>query len=393
MTDPLPESNISPNQDFNQDSNLNTNQTSNINKNLETEESTALLKSLRRKEGNWVQWGQACQKLQKTGLSPQTIFEETGFEPIQQNQIMVAAQVFSGLEANHASMQVLEHFSQTGSDSLYELRILNQSERVAAAELLIAKKIDSEGAHEVAKAIKEFSRLFKSPNPLPAGFSAHPGDVVAYECWKNARQKTDLQERSRLIAKGLSFAHSADARQQVENLLTDFTITKTAAAPRLPLYRPEEDTESPRIIPVVGKLPISKVDLMAAPLTVELGKFRLVKFDGAGAFVAIPSWKVILDAEDPVALIADSAELIADLIPGAANEEILIIVDRSQRQWQLESYFLVENLPDGKLAFAWFLEPPTDNFLGKILGKMILVLRPKKVLDEDFRKDLWELEE
>lgn len=342
----------------------------------------ALLKSLRRKEGNWVQWGQACQKLQKSGYSPQAIFEETGFEPIQQNQIIVAAQVYAGLETQ-VSESVRSHFAQTGSDSLYELRILNQSERVAAAEFLVAKNIDSEGAHELAKAIKDFSRLSK----LPEGFTAHPGDTVAYQCWKNARQKSDLQERSRLIAKGLNFAHSITARQQIEKLLTDFTITKAASAPRLPLYRPEEDTESPRIIPVAGKLPISKADFMAVPMTDEVGKFRLVKFSGTGVWVAIPSWKVILEAEDAIALITDSEYL----IPDSAPEEILVICDRAQRQWQPDSYFLVEEFVEheSKLGFQWFAEPTSVS----LLGRMILVLRPKKVLDEDFRKDLWELEE
>jgi hypothetical protein len=338
-----------------------------------------LLRSLRRKEGNWVTWGQACQKLQKSGYSPQAIFEETGFEPIQQNQIIVASQVYAGLETNQASERVRSHFAQKGSDSLYELRILNQADRVAAAELLIAQNIDSEGTHEVAKAIKEFSRLSK----LPEGFSAHPGDVVAYECWKNARQKSDLQERSRLIARGLNFAHSVTARQQVEKLLTDFTITKAASAPRLPLYRPDEDTESPRIIPVAGRMPISKAELMAVPMVDELGKFRLVKFSGTGVWVAIPSWQVILEAEDAIALITDSEYL----IPESAPEEILVICDRSQRQWQADSYFLIEE--DEKLVFQWFPEQPTI----RLLGRMILVLRSRKILDEDFRKEMWQLEE
>ncbi|AFY75423.1 hypothetical protein Syn7502_03586 [Synechococcus sp. PCC 7502] len=338
-----------------------------------------LLRSLRRKEGNWVQWGQACQKLQKSGYTPQAIFEETGFEPIQQNQIMVAAQVYSGLEAQQASETVLDHFAQRGSDSLYELRILSQVERVAAAEFLVAKTLDSEGAYELAKAIKEFSRLTK----LPEGFSDHPGDTIAYQCWKNARQKSDLQERSRLIAKGLSFAHSVSARQQIEKLLTDFSVSKALTAPRLPLYRPDEDTESPRIIPVAGKMPITKADFMAVPMTDEIGKFRLVKFSGTGVWVAIPSWQVILEAEDAIALIVDSEYL----IPDNTSEEILVIVDRSQRQWRADSYFLVES--EGSLIFQWFPEAPSLP----ILGRMILVLRPKKVLDEDFRKDLWQLEE
>src|SRR4028119_858822 len=38
-----------------------------------------LLQLLRRKESNWVKWGQACQHLQKAGYNSQTIFEATGF--------------------------------------------------------------------------------------------------------------------------------------------------------------------------------------------------------------------------------------------------------------------------------------------------------------------------
>jgi hypothetical protein len=55
----------------------------------------SLLQSLRRKEGTWVEWGQACLTLQKAGYSPQAIFEATGFEPVQQNQIIVGGQVYT----------------------------------------------------------------------------------------------------------------------------------------------------------------------------------------------------------------------------------------------------------------------------------------------------------
>ncbi len=34
----------------------------------------------------------------KIGYNPQDIFEATGFEPIQQNQVVVGAQVYSSLE-------------------------------------------------------------------------------------------------------------------------------------------------------------------------------------------------------------------------------------------------------------------------------------------------------
>jgi len=340
-----------------------------------------LLRSLRRKEGTWVEWGQACQQLQKAGYRPQAIFEETGFEPIQQNQIIVAAQVYASLLSGGAPARVLEHYQQRGSDSLYELRILSQEQRVATAELLVEKGIDSEGAREVAKAVKEPSYL----SELPDGFSDHPGDAVAYQSWKSARQQEDLQSRSHLIAKGLRFAHTPTARQHLEKLLTDFTVVKARSAPRLPIYRLETEEEMPRLLPVVGKLPLTQADLQAVPLVEETGPFKLVKFAGEGAWVAVPGWQVILLAEDPVAILIDSQQLPAPL-PGKP-EEVLMVVDRAQRRWDADSYFLIESYC--QLACQWFEEAPTVPLLGRI----ILVMRPKKILDEDLTKDPWQIDE
>ena len=75
------------------------------------------------------------------------------------------------------------------------------------------KKIDIDRAHQVARAVKDFYRL----SQLPAGFANHSGDAVDYLCSKNARQKKDLQARSRLIAQGLKFAHSQTARESIES--------------------------------------------------------------------------------------------------------------------------------------------------------------------------------
>ena len=339
-----------------------------------------LLRSLRQKQGTWIEWGKACQQLQKAGYTPQGIFEETGFEPIQQNQIIVAAQVYTSLVNSNAPANVLAHFEQKGSDSLYELRVLAQSERVAAAELLLTKNVDSEGSHEVVRAIKEFSMT-----KLPDGFSSHPGDAVAYQCWKSARQKEDFQERARLIARGLNFVHSETARQQIEKLLTDFTVVKARPTPRLPIYRSETEAELPRILPVVGKLPLTKADLQAVPLIDEMGPLRLVKFSGEGVWVAVPGWQVVLNAEDPVAILSDS-EALPTSLPGKP-EEVLVVIDRAQREWQVDNYFVVQ--PAGQLEFQWFVEAPDLP----LLGRVILVMRPKRILDEEATKDLWQIDE
>ncbi|MCL1465728.1 RuBisCO accumulation factor 1 [Argonema galeatum] len=346
-----------------------------------TAEVEDLLRSLRRKEGTWVYWGQACQKLQKAGCNPQKIFQETGFEPVQQNQVIVASQVYTSLVNAVVSDEVLEHFQQTGSDTLYEFRILTQPQRAAAATFVLEHKLDSLAAKDLAKAIKELSWL----RNLPSGFTDHPGDALAYQYWKYAREQSDLQERSRLIASGLKFVRSDSARQMIEKLLTDFTLVSRRPAPQLPIYRLEVEEELPRILPLVGKLPLSAEDVKAVPFLEDTGPFRVVKFSGEGAWVPVPGWKVILSAEDPIAILWNSNDL-----PYQKNnlgEEVLAIVDRAARLWEDNSYFILER--EGLLQMQWFEESPPESLLGRVL----LILRPKKILDENLTKDPWQIDE
>ena len=340
-----------------------------------------LIQLLRRKERNWVEWGDACAQLQKSGYNPQQIFEETGFEPIQQNQIIVAGQVFTSLVKGNLSEEIRSRFQQRGSDILYEFRILNQAERVMATEFSDQRKLDADEARELAKAIKEFSRF----SVLPPGFSDHPGDALAYQAWKAARQQHDLQQRSRLIAKGLKYAHSQTARETIEQLLTDFSITAKKSAPRLPMYRLETEEDLPRLIPVVGKFPLTPSDFKAVPLIEELGAFSIVKSSGNAAWVAVPGWQVVRKSEDPIAVLGNSANL-PNPLPGK-SEPVLILIDRAQREWDIDSYFLVEKSEN--LELQWFDETPDIH----LLGKLILIMRPKKVLDEDQIHDVWQIDE
>ncbi len=340
-----------------------------------------LLLMLRRKESNWVKWGQACQQLQKAGYNPQTIFEATGFEPIQQNQVIVASQVYTTLLNAGVSDAVRSRFERTGSDILYELRILTQPERAIAADFIVARNLDSEGAREVARALKEFYRR----STVPQGFTKHPGDAVAYEYWKLARQQKELQERSRLIARGLMFAHSQEARQQIEKLLTESVGGSGRSAPRLPFYRIEVDEELPRLLPVVGHLPLTTAELKDVPTPKKTGSFHLVEIPGKQTLVAIPGWQVIKKAQDPVGILCNSHQL-----PNQQTEkpeELLVVMDRSQQEWDSDNYFVIDQ--SGQLEIQWF--PDSPNAI--LLGRVILVLRPKKILDESLSLDVWQIDE
>lgn len=352
--------------------------------NQSSQQDAALLVKLRQKQGTWVEWGQAIAQLQKNGHHPQDIFEATGFEPIQQNQVVVASQVYSSLEKCGSHPETLAHYQTRGSDVLYELRLLTQEDRATTANLTFQHKIDADEVREIAKAVKDFSRF----PMLPEGFSHHPGDAVAYQAWKLARQKSDLQERSRLIAKGLRFAASQTARTQLEQLLVDFTVVPKRPAPTYPFYRLETDDDLPRILPVIGEWPLATADLKSVPLITEIEPFRIVKFAGEQAWVSLPGWKVLLGAEDPVVIMGKS-----DLFPNKHQinvEPVLIVIDRAQRKWDDTSYFVFDN--NEELDFQWF-ETEAQSQEIKLLGKIIVIVRPKKILDEEFTKDAWQIDE
>jgi len=346
-----------------------------------TDTARDLLHALRRKKGSWVEWGQAIAHLQKAGYKPAQIFEDTGIEAVQQNQIVVASQVYTSILNANAPEPVLQYFQQKGSDRLYEFRILATAERAAAAEFVVAQNLDANEAHELAKAMKDLFRM----RMLPEGFSRQPGDAIAYQCWKTARQHNDLQDRSRLIAKGLKFAQTPGAREAIERLLTDFTVVPKRPAPILPVYRLESAEDLPRVLPVVGELPLSAADLQAVPITDETEPFGMVKFAGQGAWVLVPGWQVVRSAEDPVAILGTSDQL-PNPVPGPP-EAVLIIVDRSQRQWDADSYFLADL--GSQLEIQWLETAPDVPLLGRVL----LVVRPKRILDEDLTKDPWQVDE
>ncbi len=341
----------------------------------------ALLLKLRRKEGTWVDWGQACAQLQKAGYLPDRIFEETGFEPVQQNQVMVAFQVYGSLLKGELGEAERSHFTQKGSDLLYEFRILTQPARVAAAQFSLTHHLDADQAHELAKAMKDFSRL----NPIPEGFTDHPGDAIAYSCWKSARQQKDIQERSRLIAKGLRYVHSGSAREHLQHLLTDFTVVPQKVAPRLPLYRLESADECPRTIPVVGTLPLTLEDWKAVPPITAADPFGRVRSTGAAAFVAVPGWSVLRSATDLVAIVAQSNQL----PQGVSNrvETVLILLDRDRREWNGDRYFLVAH--QGELELQWWENQPEIS----LLAELILIVRPPHFFDRESAQELWQIEE
>jgi hypothetical protein len=348
---------------------------------LTATDAAELLRSLLHKEGTWVDWGKKCHQLQQGGYDAEQIFEQSGFQKVQQNLVIVASQVYESLVKEGGDEVVLTYYLGPKSDVLYELRILNQSQRAIAALEAQQKNLTAEEAKELAKAFQEFGYL----SQLPEGFTDHPGDALAYQCWKFARQKKDLTARTRLIVKGLKFAHSDSARTAIEQLLTDLTTSPTKKAPLVPMFRIEEEEESARLIPVAGTLPLTPAQVEAVATLEQVEPFGLVNYQGTGAIVAVPQWQAILTAGDPVAIFCEGGD-VADTVP-RKEEVVMVVVDREQREWNGTSYFLVAQ--GEQLAIEWFDVKPDFP----LLGRVVVVLRPKKIFDANHLREPWQMDD
>lgn len=348
---------------------------------LSEEQAQELMRSLLHKEGTWVDWGKTCQKLQKAGYSSQTLFEKTGFQASQQNLVIVAAQVYESLLNTDVSEDLLSYYRGPKSDVLYELRILNQNQRQIVAQLAKDKTLDHLETRETAKTFQTFSLMPQ----LPPGFTLHPGDAMAYQAWKQAKQKKDLQTRTRLIAKGLKYAFSTTAREAIERLLSDFTVTPERSAPLMPLYRVQNQEEISRIVPLLRTLPLSKNEVLEVKKLEVVSPFNYVTCNQTDSVVPLPSWQAVLTTVDPVAILCQSDRLPQSLT--GTLEEVLVLIDRSQTDWDAQSYFLVEQTEE--LTFKWFAEQPTIS----LLGKVVIILRPKKIFDENNLLEPWQMDD
>lgn len=358
-------------------------------------EANQILQSLRRQEGTWLDKGRGILRLHKAGYDPKTIFQDTGITTSQQNQIAVASQVYDKSIATQAPENLRSHYAQTGSDILYELRLLSNDERVAVAEFSYQRQLNLSEIREITQAVKDFSRLSETPE----GFTEHPGDAVAYSYWKRTRNYSDLQSRTRLIAQGLKYAHSETARNKIEQLLNELAEVPQSKAPAVPTYRVETEIELPRIVPVVGSFPLTPSDLENTPALDSQDPFQVATLSASGEFVPLPGWPVIRQAEDPIAIHAqartDASAMSVDelLVPPSQqnqlenSEPVLVLIDRAVGTFEAFRYFLIEK--DGELSLTWFDSEPQV----KLFGIVLLILKPKRVFDEQAMEVSWDYEE
>ncbi|KAK7376312.1 hypothetical protein VNO78_34778 [Psophocarpus tetragonolobus] len=355
--------------------------------------------------GMWYEYAPLISSLIREGFSPPSIEETTGISGVEQNRLIVAAQVRDSLVQSNAEPEILEAFETSGAELLYEIRLLSASQRVAAARFLVENRCDGKGAQELARAIKDYPSRRGDKGWERFDYTL-PGDCLSFMYFRQAREhRNPSEQRTWALEQALRLAHTDTARNLVleemkgdgdhgdhgdqGDQLQDANTAVPVPVVRLGIGEVAEAT-SVVVLPVCSP---DERELMEAPFESRSeGVFGLVAAEkGWPRWVVLPSW-------DPVLALGRGGVVIsfpdARVLPWKANrwykeEPILVVADRTRTEIAADDAFYLLKL-DGAFKVERGSAFKEKGF-SQSLGTVLLVVRPpKQEYDDQLSAEDWD---
>ncbi|CAN1247006.1 Rubisco accumulation factor 1.2, chloroplastic [Linum grandiflorum] len=350
------------------------------------------LEILANRNGLWYEYAPLITFLIRDGFSPSSIEESTGISGVEQNRLVVGAQVRESLIEAKTDPALISHFETSGAELLYELRLLSVSQRAAAARFIIENRFDSRGAGDLARSMKDFPRRKGEKNWEDFDYSL-PGDCLSFLYFRQAKEnKNPSDARTSGLEMALEVAESEKAKAVVLLEIEgggDSTGSKEEDgeidATRVPVVRMKigEVGEAPsvKLLPVCR----SEDEITEAP-------WELSSEGAFGTVAAEKGWRrwVVLPGWSPVAGLGNGGVAVsfgdARALPWRVNrwykeEAILVVVDRNRKGVEVDDGFYLVAVSGGlkvERGSALKLRGVEGS-----LGTVVLVVRPPKEDNED----------
>ncbi|RDX60460.1 Rubisco accumulation factor 1.2, chloroplastic, partial [Mucuna pruriens] len=347
--------------------------------------------------GLWYEYAPLIPSLIRDGFSPPSIEEATGISGVEQNRLIVAAQVRDSLVQSAAHPDLLAAFETSGAELLYEIRLLSTSQRVAAARFLVENRCDGKAAQELARAMKDFPSRRGEKGWESFDYTL-PGDCLSFMYYRQSREhRNPSEQRNAALEQALRVAETEPARREVLEELKgkdgeegdEAGDGETAA--RVPVVRLKigEVAEASSVV----VLPVCEAEerqVLEAPFECRSeGEFGVVVAEKAwGRWVVLPGWEPVLGLGKGGVVVSF---VDARALPWKANkwykeEPILVVVDRSNTDLGADDGFYVVNVEGGGLKVERGLALKELGFT-QTLGSVLLVVRPPKEEDDDQLSD------
>lgn len=326
----------------------------------------------------------------RDGFTHPTIEELTGITGVEQNRLIVAAQVRESIaETPFIEPETLAFFDSGGSEILYELRLLSADQRAAVATYIVNNRLDGEKARDIAKAIKDFP----SRKEIVPGFDkfdyTKPGDVWAFTFFRQSREFTTLPEkRTSLLVKALEVAETEEAKGRIKEEMEggkDAEMEKEKdVRSKVPVVRLKmgevAEASSVVVLPVCNEEEREN-GVLSAPFECRTeGEFGVVVSNkGWDKWMVLPKW-IPLAGMGPggVVIAFPHAKALPWKVKGSYEEEpVLLVVNRARNEVSDDGFYLVAEGDERELKMV---RGTTLVEKGKTecLGMVVLVVRPPK---------------
>nr|4WT3_A Chain A, Rubisco Accumulation Factor 1, isoform 2 [Arabidopsis thaliana] len=167
----------------------------------------------------WFEYAPLISSLYTDGFTPPTIEELTGISSIEQNRLIVGAQVRDSILQSIHEPELISAFDTGGAELLYEIRLLSTTQRVAAATFIIDRNIDSKGAQDLARAIKDYPNRRGDVGWLDFDYNL-PGDCLSFLYYRQSREnKNPSDQRTSMLLQALGVAESEKAKNRLNTEL------------------------------------------------------------------------------------------------------------------------------------------------------------------------------
>ncbi|XP_068640887.1 rubisco accumulation factor 1.2, chloroplastic-like [Aristolochia californica] len=360
----------------------------------------AILNTLSNRLGRWYEYAPLIAVLSHSyGFSASSIEESTGISGVEQNRFLVASKVRESLLPS-LDPETLAFFDSGGAELLYELRLLSNTQRAAAARRLVDRKSDARGALELARAIKYFPSR-KGDRGWEAFSYTSPGDCLAFMHFRQSREHRNPTDAEVWLERAAEEAETDAAKKRIAEELQKL------------LGGGEEEADDPKreivTVPVV-RLKIGEVaeatsvsvlpvcdanegEIVDAPECGAQGEFGVVVAEkGWRKWVVLPRWEPLLTG-GPSMLAVSFAD--ASVVPWKANrwakeEPILVIADRGMKEVEIDDGFYLVCGENGTLAVEKGVKLK-EKGVEKCLAGVILVVRPpREEQDDQISDEEWE---
>ncbi|CAH8299388.1 unnamed protein product [Eruca vesicaria subsp. sativa] len=342
--------------------------------------------------GLWFEYAPLISSLYTQGFTPPTIEELTGISGVEQNCLIVGAQVRDSIaQSNPPKPDLIAAFDTGGAELLYEIRLLSTVQRVAAAEYIVDHGFDTKGAQDLARAIKDYPHRRGDVGWEEFDYNL-PGDCLSFMLYRKSREhKSSSELRNSLLEKALEVAVTEKAKRAVSRELNGESneeergeVNKIIRVPVVRLKFGE----------VAGASSVVVVPVCRGEEGVERVKEAPMEFEGGGEFGVVEAEKewsrwVVLPGWDPVVAVRRGGVAVSfgddrEVLPwNGKGEGIMVVMDREKRKVEDDDgYYLVVSESGMKLERGLVLK---ERGVEECLGLVVLVVRPPRDDDDDWQ--------